>query len=112
MPSFDDILVSESEKFLRLFGEPVLLIAPSGEEREVLAVVERNPISPMPNEMGTSCTIEAEMMNDNQKGLAASEFDSNQWQIKLPVRVGGSKQIRTISHIIAQDAGMIRVGIR
>lgn len=105
-------LAADAAAFFADFAEPVTLLIGS-VERDVQAIVDRDLPEPIPESGDLVLSAVMEFQNDDTDGLAASEFtDDGTIQVRYPFRVGDATTVdRPVKRLLAQDAGILRVGV-
>lgn len=137
---FDAELIAQADEFIDTYGEAVtfhpaggdvdavpvgsadsLAIATLGifrsyepheiDEREITAIVERNGRRQVESGHGHTYDTAITVKNNADSGISSSELDRGGNSVTLPLIIGKTAVRRTIGTIIAQDPGMIKIGI-
>ena len=105
-------LAGDADMFLATFGEPVIYYPRGGGSRDIVAVVDRNPVggvSGLPH--GSTPRMEVVVKNNSDDGISSSEVNTGGDKIGLDVRFGTTDQARMIKAISWQDAGMMHLEV-
>ena len=106
-----DSLEGTDSVFLDAFGESIVYKPAGGGEREIVAIVDRNPnINNAPH--GISLAMSITIANNSTTGISSSEVDTGGDKVTLAVREGETAQDRLIKSITSQDCNMMTLEIR
>jgi len=110
---FDDVLIATAAEFLERFGETVTYVPYGGDVREITAIVDREPLAPVPGiDSGHSDMLTVTVANSSVSGISSDEIDTGKDKISLPVRYGEAAVQKRLPKIISQDAGMLILEVR
>ncbi len=104
----DGILADEADTFLAAFGEAVTYYPKGGSSRDIIAVVDRNPvagINGVPH--GNTSKQLVRVKNDSDDGISSSEINVGGDHIKFAVRIGKTATQKRITGIQWEDVGMM-----
>lgn len=111
---FDDILADDAAAFISTFGEKRKLVyrPADGPPRSIKAIVRRNPIEGVPGlQQAQSKPFEIEVENNEKTGIAAHKLNTGGDKIEIERVKKGPVELRSITRIIDQDAGMLTLEI-
>jgi len=94
--------------FLSLFGESISYVKAGGTTRAIVAVVDRQPITSIPE---TPAALRPHMLvyvaNSATTGISLAELDCGTDLLRFAARVGGTAEDITLTRIYSQDAAML-----
>ena len=109
----DGLLADEADTFLANFGEPVTYHPKGGSTRDIIAIIDRNPVASITGlpHGNTSRTLVI-VKNDSDDGISSSEVNAGGGdKIALSVRIGQAKQQRGIRSVVWNDVGMMHLEV-
>jgi len=110
---FDQLLIDMTNDFLAEFGEPISYLPAGGGEREITAIVDREPPAELEGMPGShSPRLVISVANNSTDGISSSEINISKDKVELSVRINETAQERLITKIISQDAGMMSLEVR
>lgn len=110
---FDSLLISAATEMLKEFGEPIKYLPAGGGEREITAIIIREPISPLGGAPhGHGPLTHTKVANNSTAGISSSEVDTGGDKVEIKVKIGQAVQQRPITKILKQDAGMMKLEVR
>lgn len=74
--------------------------------RSIKAVVEREQVTSLDDDT-VSPMFRVHVANDSVLGISSEELDTGGDMIELPPRDGKAAELRTITHLVTQDHGML-----
>jgi hypothetical protein len=84
-----------------------------GLERTITAIIDREQPGELPGAgQGISPITRITVANDAVKGISSSEVDAGGDRVELALRIGETPQLRRITQIVEQDAGMLTLEVR
>lgn len=108
----DALLANEASMFLAQFGESVTYYPKGGGSRDIVAVVDRNPVSGlngMPH--GNSPKFVISVKNSADDGISSSEINDGGDKIGFSVRIGEAATQRRVQSIQWHDVGMLYLAV-
>lgn len=106
------LLSGEAETFLANFGEPVTYHPKGGSTRDIIAIIDRNPVASirgLPH--GNTERALIIVKNDADDGISSSEVNTGGDKIAYNVRIGQTEQQRGIRSIVWNDVGMMHLEV-
>lgn len=83
------------------------------EERPIKAYIDRSVAADLnPAPYGHAPLMQAVVANDAVHGISSTELDLKTDRLKVALRPGETPQLRRITKILSQDAGMMTLGVR
>jgi len=84
----------------------------AASDREISAVVDRNPAAPVPDTPGhVRPSLVVYVLNDSTDGISASELDCGSDVVLLARRPGGAEEAMHIARASEQDTGMLALEV-
>ncbi len=110
--TLDGVLAAEADTFLAAFGEAVTYYPKGGGSRDIIAVVDRNPVAGIDGvPHGNTSKLVVKVKNDSDDGISSSEVETGGDKIKLSVRIGKTASQKRINSIHWHDYGMMYLGV-
>ncbi len=106
--ALDGVLADQADDTLAAFGEAVTYYPKGGSSRDIVAVVDRNPvagINGVPH--GNTAKLIVRVKNDSDDGISSSEIEIGGDKINLSVRIGKTATKKRITAIQWHDVGMM-----
>ncbi len=113
MTVFDDAFESGFAALLTQFGETVTYIKQDGTEREISAIVDRDP--PEFFDAGGKAVAPIAMVqvhDDSTKGITAEELNTGGDKLRFPAKKGGAASSRIIDKLIDGEGGVTEFRVR
>ena len=112
-PAADLLPGTEAADWLELSGSETIHYDPEGENREILAIVDREPAAALDGvPAGTGPKLTITVANDATAGISTDEFDGGTDKVSLEVRLGEGISTRRLTKIVQQDTGMVTYEVR
>ena len=106
------LLAADADWFLTYFGEPVTYHPKGGGTRDIIAVVDRNPVASITGlPHGNTPRMLVVVKNDSDDGISSSEVNTGGDKVNLSVRIGDTAQQRRINSIVWNDIGMMHLEV-
>ncbi len=106
------LLSGEADTFLANFGEPVTYHPKGGSTRDIIAIVDRNPIASITGlPHGNTPKMLIIVKNDADGGISSSEVNAGGDKVALSVRIGETAQQRRITSVVWNDIGMMHLEV-
>jgi hypothetical protein len=97
----------------RQFGEPVVYYRGDGVQRDISAMITRDPlaiIAELGDTLGVSMIVE--VRNDATYGITSSEVDTAVDQIGAPLRTGEAAAVRSIVRVLSDSGAYLRLALQ
>lgn len=95
------------------FAEPATYYTWHGSAREIMVVIERDPLAVFgPDGDDVLPSFAVKVVNSNTLGISSDELNLGGDAIEFAVRVGKPKSRRSITRLIEHDEGMMVVECR
>lgn len=97
---------------IELFGEAITYTKSSGATRAITGIVNRNPVSPVPEAMDTARPLfHVTVLNNATTGILFTELDLGGDKLSFPNRIGEAAQSHHLSKIADQcpDAMVLEI---
>jgi hypothetical protein len=112
---FDLLLPDSADVILEHFGVPMVYYPKSGGSRNIVGVLNPEPITSLPGMTGSNSPKSTIAVKNGSTGtypgISTTEIDTGGDKIAYPVRHGQTAQQRRISRIVSQDAGMLTLEV-
>lgn len=106
--ALDGLLTSQADSQLAEFGEAVTYYPKGGGSRNIVAIVDRNPVSGIAGSPhGNTPKFLVLVKNDSDAGVSSSEVNTGGDKISLSALIGKTAQQRRIAAIQWHDVGMM-----
>ena len=107
------LLAGEADTFLANFGEPVTYHPKGGSTRDIIAIVDRDPVASITGlPHGNSPRMLVIVKNDADDGISSSEVNAGgNDKIALSVRIGQAAVQRGIRSVVWNDVGMMHLEV-
>lgn len=106
------LLSGEADTFLANFGEPVTYHPKGGSTRDIVAIVDRNPVASITGlPHGNTPRMLLIVKNSADDGISSSEVNTGGDKIALDVRIGQADQQRRITSVVWNDVGMMHLEV-
>lgn len=106
------LLSDEADTFLANFGEPVTYHPKGGSTRDIIAIVDRNPVASITGlPHGNTPRMLLIVKNSADDGISSSEVNTGGDKIALDVRIGQADQQRRITAVPWNDVGMMHLEV-
>lgn len=110
--SFQSQVIADSNVMLADFGESIVIRPPSGANRTVTAIVERQPPDDQIDARAIAPRIRITLKNSTTAGIASSEAVTD-FSIDVAARYGGTALTRKVLDILGpHDLAMLTVEVR
>ncbi len=108
----DAMLAVAADQLLSQFGEAVTYYPKGGGTRDIVGVVDRNPVGAITGSPhGNTPRMMVIVKNDASDGISSSEVNTGGDKINLDVRIGESEQQRRITSLVWHDYGMMHLEV-
>ena len=95
------------------FGEPIVYCPRDGEEREIMAIVNRtSPTSFEPVDHASLPAITVSVFNDDVKGISSVELDRGKDRVKVSREKGRPAKSLKVMTLEEDDGGVCEIGLR
>jgi len=95
------------------FGETVSYTPRGGVARNITAVVDREPIQPLPESpQGLRPNVIVWVDNDATTGIDVTTLDTGGDTMSFPKRIGDTASTWSILKLVSQDNGMLQLEVR
>lgn len=106
------LLSDEADTFLENFGEPVTYHPKGGSTRDIIAIIDRNPVASITGlPHGNTPRMLLIVKNSADGGISSSEVNTGGDKIALDVRIGQDDQQRRIMSVVWNDIGMMHLEV-
>jgi len=111
MGDLDDVLPAIAADAMLAVGETIYYKPAGGDDREIEAVVDRNPPVTVPGTSGITPSMRITVINNSTTGIASDEVNLGGDQVKLAVRLGDTAEYRPIIALVSHDTGFVTVEV-
>ena len=106
------LLSDEADTFLANFGEAVTYHPKGGSTRDIIAIVDRNPVASITGlPHGNTQRMLIIVKNSADDGISSSEVNTGGDKIALDVRIGQDDQQRRVTSVVWNDVGMMHLEV-
>lgn len=106
------LLSDEADTFLASFGEPITYHPKGGSTRDIIAIVDRNPVASITGlSHGNTPRLLIIVKNAATDGISSSEVNTGGDEVALDVRIGESETRKRITSVVWHDYGMMHLEV-
>lgn len=106
------LLLTEADMYLAAFGEAVTYYPTAGGSRDIIAIVDRNPVAGVPGlPHGNSTKLVLYVKNSADDGISSSEINTRRDKIAVSARIGRTEDPKGIRAILWNDIGMVHLAV-